>query len=102
MGDRITDIEDQIKEISASVAVIREKIFNGFSNTIDEIHSEVIEMRKSRLLLEELKLRSGEEFRLATCPMKKDMLDGLIRRFYIFMAIFGAAMSVVAILIKIL
>jgi hypothetical protein len=102
MDERLRLIEKDVRDIRGDVTKIREKIFNGFERTVNEIHKEVVEMRKLQATVEEIKIRDEEEFRLATCPLKKSIQKNIERKFYLVISLATLFMSIVTIVANIL
>jgi len=87
-------MESDLSAVKEDVVKIREKIFNGFEKTVNEIHGEVVQMRKLQTKIDNLE---REEFRLATCPLKKSTQKQIERKMYFVLAGFTIITSLVTI-----
>ena len=84
--DRIDRIENKLDEQNRSVVEIREKVFNGFGATIDEIHGEVKELRRLAEKVDKINF-SLVEHRLETCPFRQELGKRFEKRVYLLVAI---------------
>ena len=104
---RMNKLEEDLKELkvdqkimASSVAEIREKIFNGFSHTINETHKSTDELKKSMTILTEsvhdmkVHVYQTPEQRLAGCPLKKEMLHNYEKKLKLYLALGGLFITV--------
>ena len=86
MEDRIRRIEEKLDEQGKSIGEIREKVFNGFSTTIEETHKEVRELRRLAEKVDKLHF-SLVDHRLDTCPFRQELGKQFEKRVYLSIAI---------------
>ena len=91
---RMNKMESDLSVVKEDVVKIREKIFNGFEKTVNEIYGEVVQMRKLQTKIDNLE---REEFRLANCPLQKSAQKNLKREMYFVLAGFTIITSLVTI-----
>jgi uncharacterized coiled-coil protein SlyX len=89
---RIDRFENKLDEQGKSIAEIRERVFNGFGMTIEEISREVKELRRLAEKVDRLDTTLVDH-RLDTCPLKDYLSKRIEKRVYVTVAIATVVIS---------
>lgn len=94
MEEDIKDLKKDYRELSKNIGEIREKIFNGFDASVQEIRHEVKILSKLNSRLGNVEKSLLPEERLKACPLKEEVFKRVERRLYIAIAIFSVFLTV--------
>jgi septal ring factor EnvC (AmiA/AmiB activator) len=92
---RINRMEDKLDEMQKDISLIKQKIFNGFSETIKQQSVDIKEIKKTVAEVDRKAHRSDAE-RLSDCPLKKEMVQKYEKQFLKVVAVITVIVGLIA------
>ena len=101
MRDQEDRIEKKLDEQQKDITAIRQKVFNGFGTTIEEMHKELIELRRLAEKVDRLNFQLVEH-RFETCPLRSYLGKRFEKRIYLSIALATFVISTITFVVNLI